>query len=137
VLVFSPLVNPVVTRQFLSPALIALAIGLTFVPLADSYFTTTLAVGLVAASAGILSPIVTYWVSVSANEMQGKELGRATAAASLGQAVGSATAGVLFDVSIVPGAPFFFAAVIILAGLFGSSGLSKLLAPLRREPRPT
>jgi predicted MFS family arabinose efflux permease len=49
------------------------------------------------ASAGILSPIVTYWVSLGAGETQGADLGRVTAAASLGQAIGSAAGGLAPD----------------------------------------
>ena len=127
-LVFSPLIKPQVTRWFLTPGLVLLAVGLVVVPFANSYITMTIAVALVAASAGILSPIVTYWVSLGGGETQGADLGRVTAAASLGQAVGSAAGGLLFDVSIVPNATFIVTATIVLTGLAASLGLPRLLA---------
>ena len=39
-------------------------------------------IGAVAASAGILSPILTYWISAKAGSAQGWELGEQTAAAA-------------------------------------------------------
>jgi MFS transporter, DHA1 family, multidrug resistance protein len=136
-ILISPFVDPNVTNRYLSPALVGLAIGLTLVPLADSYFATILAVGLIAGSAGILSPIVTYWVSLSAGTSQGRDLGRATSVASLGQASGSLAGGMLFDVSFAAGAPFLFAAAIVLGALAASSGLSKLVAQPRYARRAT
>lgn len=126
-LVFSPLVRPERTRWFLTPGLAVLAIGLVAVPFTSSSITMSIAVALVAASAGILSPIVTYWVSLGAGETQGADLGRMTAVASLGQALGSAAGGLLFDVAILPGAAFTVTAAVALAGLTASLGLPKLL----------
>jgi DHA1 family multidrug resistance protein-like MFS transporter len=129
--VFSPFIDPIVTRKFLSRALIALAIGLTFIPFVESYFMTVLAVGLIAGSAGVVSPIVTYWVSVGGGAMQGRALGRATAAASLGQAAGSATGGLLFDVSIAPNTPLLIAAGLVIATIIARPSLSTVLTPPR------
>jgi DHA1 family multidrug resistance protein-like MFS transporter len=84
-------------------------------------------VGLVAASAGIISPIVTYWVSLSGGETEGADLGRVTAAGSFGQVLGSAAGGLLFDVSILPNATFNAAAIIVLTGVAASFGLPRLL----------
>ena len=126
-LVFSPLIKPVWTSWFITPGLAILALSLFGVPFADTNVTMIVAVALVAASAGILSPIVTYWVSLGAGETQGADLGRVTAAASLGQALGSAGGGSLFDVSILPGAAFTVSAAIVLAGLTASLGLPRRL----------
>ena len=135
--VFSPLVNPEATRWFFAPGMVALAIGLVAVPLVTGYLPLVIAVSLIAASAGILSPIVTYWISLGAEERQGAALGLATAAASLGQAVGSAMGGLLFNVAILPGASFIVSAAIVLAALVATSGLPSLLVrPLQIEPRP-
>jgi hypothetical protein len=60
-------------------------------------------------------------------QTQGADLGRVTAAASLGQALGSAAGGLLFDVSVLPGAAFTVTAAVVLAGLTASLGLPKLL----------
>lgn len=131
-IVFSPLVKPETTRWFLTPALAVLAVGLAGLPLATATVTTIIFVGMIAGSAGILSPIVTYWISLSAGERQGAELGRQTAAASLGQATGSAAGGLLFGVVFVPNAPFTLTAVVVLSGLVASIGLPRLLAPPRK-----
>ena len=87
----------------------------------------SIAVALVAASSGILSPIVTYWVSLTASETQGADLGGLTAASSLGQALGSAGGGLLFNTQVLPGASFALAALIVLAGLMATLPLRRLL----------
>lgn len=139
-LVFSPLIKPELTRRFITPGLALLAIGLVLVPLASNYITTAVAVALVASSAGVLSPIVTYWVSLGAGKTQGADLGQVTAAASLGGAVGSAAGGLLFNVAVLPNAGFAAAALIVAAGLVGSIGLTRLLwqpsRPEGSEPPP-
>lgn len=135
-LVFSPLIKPQVTRWFLTPGLAILAIGLVAVPFTSTSITMSLAVALVAASAGILSPIVTYWVSLGAGETQGADLGRLTAAASLGQAIGSAGGGLLFDLSILSNATFNAAAMVVLAGLITSFGLPQVLMRIPQSSGP-
>ena len=129
-IVFSPLVRPDTTRHLITPSLVALAGGLATVPFASGYLMTTIAVALVAGSAGILSPIATYWISLGAGDTQGTELGRQTAAASLGQATGSVAGGALFDVTIVPNASFTLTAVFVAAGLAASIRLPKYLETL-------
>jgi MFS family permease len=84
-------------------------------------------VGAVAASAGILSPILTYWVSSKAGKMQGAQLGKQTAAASLGAAVGSAAGGLLFDVAWLPNASFLLMTMLTMIGVLLSLGLPKML----------
>lgn len=126
-LVFSPLVKPGVTRWLFTPGVVTLALGLVGVPLATTDVATTAAVVLVAASAGLLSPVVTYWVSLAAGETQGADLGWATAAASLGQALGSAAGGLLFGVTILPGAAFTVTAAVVLSALLASFGLAQRL----------
>ena len=134
-LVFSPLVKPETTRWLLLPSLAVLAAGLIAVSFATGYLALVVAVGLIAASAGILSPIITYWISLGAGETQGAELGLQTAAASLGQALGSAAGGLLFGVVILPGASFTVPAAAVLAGLAAAFGLPQLLVrPLQAEP---
>ena len=135
-LVFSPLIKPDVTRWFLTPSLVVLALSLVLVPLLSGYIATTLAVALVAASAGILPPIVTFWASLVAGKTQGADLGRITAAASFGQAVGSAAGGLLFDISFLPNATFNAAAIIVLTGVAASLGLPRLLVPRHHPGNP-
>jgi MFS family permease len=126
-LVFSPFVKPESTRWLFTPGVALLALGLAAVPFATTDFTTAAAVALVAASAGILSPIATYWVSLGAGETQGADLGWATAAASLGQAIGSAAGGLLFAVATLPGAAFTVTAAVVLSALVASLGLPRRL----------
>ncbi len=140
--VFSPLVKPEFTRWFLTPGLAILAAGLAAVPFAMTNITMAIAVALVAASTGILSPIATYWISLGAGEMEGTALGRQTAAASLGQAVGSAAGGLLFGATFVPNATFTLTAAVVLASLVASLGIPRLLmqpryeGPVNNAPRP-
>lgn len=134
--VFSPLVKPDSTRLLIAPALVLLAAGLIGVKFADSYVAMTVVIALIAGSAGILSPIVTYWVSLAAGDSPGAQLGQATAAASLGQAIGSVLGGVLFVSPQAENAPFLVAAVVVLTAFAASIGLpSALLAAVDAKSR--
>ena len=87
-----------------------------------------LVIGAVAASAGILSPILTFWISSKAGKAQGAELGKQTAAASLGAAVGSAAGGLLYNVAWLPNASFVLvASVTVVAAILSLSLPSKLV----------
>lgn len=127
-IIFSPWVKPSTTRWLIPPALAALAAGLFVVPWVSDFFLVLVVIGAVAASAGILSPILTYWISAKAGNAQGWELGKQTAAASLGVTVGSAAGGVLFDAA-VPGASFIIAAGLSVLGLLLGFGLPHALIP--------
>jgi MFS family permease len=131
--VFSPLVKPEFTRWLLTPGLAVLAVGLLAVPFAVTNLTMAIAVALVAGSAGILSPVATYWISIGAGELQGTDLGRQTAATSLGQAVGSASGGLLFGTTFVPNAPFTLAAAAALVCMMASIGIPRLVVKQRRR----
>jgi MFS family permease len=114
-IVFSPWVKPETTRWLVAPALAVLAAGLFLVPRASDFAWMLAVIGAVSASAGILSPILTYWISRRAGVAQGAELGKQTAASSLGAAIGSAAGGLFFNVAALPAASF--ALVTGLAGL--------------------
>lgn len=60
----------------------------------------------VAADAGVLTPILTCWISAKTGSAQAWQLGKQTAAASLGVALGSAAGGTLYDFAGLPGASF-------------------------------
>ena len=126
-LVFSPLVKSASTRMLINPALAILAVGLFLVPRASNFTLMLVVIGAVAASAGIILPIVTYWISTKAGNAQGAELGKQTSAASLGSAVGSAAGGLLFDAPF-PGASFVLAAGLTIIGIGLSWRLPRLLA---------
>jgi MFS family permease len=126
-IVFSPWFRPDTTRWFIAPALFALAAALFLLPLASDFTLMLIVIGVVAASAGILSPILTYWISANAGSAQGWELGKQTAAASLGVTVGSAAGGLLFNVAALPGASFVISAGLAVLGFLLSLGLPQLL----------
>ena len=130
-IVFSPWLKAESTRWFIAPALAILAIGLFLVPRADDFAMMLLVVGAVAASAGIISPILTYWISSKAGEAQGLQLGKQTAAASLGAAVGSAAGGLLFNVAWLPNASFVLITGLSLIGLLMSLSLPRMLMARR------
>jgi predicted MFS family arabinose efflux permease len=133
--VFSPWVRPETTRWFIAPALIVLATGLSLVPRAYDFILMLAVIGAVAASAGILSPILTYWISRRAGKAQGAQLGKQTAASSLGAAVGSAVGGLLFDVTPLSGASFLLVTALTMLGVLLSLGLPRVL--LERKPGDT
>lgn len=106
-----------------------MAASLFFIPWAANFKLMLVVIGAVAASAGILSPILTYWISANAGSAQGRELGKQTAAASLGVTLGSVAGGLLFNIALLPGASFILTATIVALGFKLSLGLPKLLAP--------
>ena len=126
--VFSPWVKPETTRWLVAPALAILSASLFLVPRASDFRLMLMVIGGVAASAGILSPILTYWISSKAGKAQGAQLGKQTAAASLGAAAGSAVGGLLFEFAGIPGASFLLVAALALLGVLVSLGLPGLLA---------
>jgi predicted MFS family arabinose efflux permease len=128
-IVFSPWFKPDMTRWLIAPALAVLATGLFFVPWASNFTLMLVAIGAVAASAGVLSPILTYWISAKAGSAQGWELGKQTAAASLGVTVGSVAGGFLFNLAALPGASFILTAGLATLGCLISLGLPHSLVP--------
>ena len=126
-MVFAPWFKPDMTRWLISPALFVLAVGLLLVPQASDFILMLVVISAVATSAGILLPILTYWISTNAGSAQGWELGKQTATASLGVTLGSAAGGFLFNVADLQGASFVLAAGITVLGLLLSLGLPHLL----------
>ena len=131
-IVFSPWFKPDKTRWLIAPALTVLAVGLFLVPRASDFSLMLAVIGAVAASAGILSPILTYWISAKAGSAQGWELGKQTAAASLGVTLGSVAGGLLYNVAALPGASFILAAALTVLGFVLSLRLPHWLVP--RDP---
>ena len=128
-IVFSPWIRPETTRWLILPAFAILAAGLSLVPYAFDFTMMLVVTGAVAASAGILSPILTYWISSKAGKAQGAQLGHQTAAASLGASVGAAAGGLLFNVSWLPDASFIVIAGLVSVGLALSIRLPSKLFP--------
>lgn len=114
-LAFSSLFRPAMTRWFIAPSFVVMGIGLLLIPLAnggEGFLATT---GLVAASGGLLTPMLAYWVSLISGRGQGAELGLQTAFASLGQTLGSASAGFLIGFYGIPGIAFLLPAIMVIA----------------------
>ena len=126
-IVFAPWFKPDKTRWLIAPALAVLAAGLLFVPWASDFSLMLVAIGAVSASAGILSPILTYWISAKAGSAQGWQLGKQTAAASLGVTLGSVAGGLLYNIAAWPGASFMLTAGLAALGFLISLGVPHLL----------
>ena len=126
-IVFSTWVKPEATRWLIAPAFAILATGLFLVPRASNFTLMLVVIGAVAASAGILSPILTYWISSKAGKAQGADLGKQTAASSLGVTVGSAAGGLLFNVPWFPNASFVLMTGLTVCGALLSIRLPNLL----------
>ena len=127
--VFSPLVAPSATPKLVAPALAIMGASLFILPYAEDFWAQLLVVGAVAASAGVLTPILTYWISLRAGSAQGVELGREAAVASFGQALGSAGGGMLFAFEGVPDLGFLLPSGLILIAAAASLGLPRRLSP--------
>lgn len=129
VIVFSPWIKPDITRWLLLPALAVFAAALLAAPHAMEFTTMLAVVGAVAASAGILSPVLTYWVSRNAGKAQGRQFGKQAAATSLGTATGSAAGGLLSGLASVPDAAFLLVTGAVAFGILLGVGLPRQLIP--------
>ncbi|MDR3533095.1 MAG: MFS transporter [Rhodopila sp.] len=130
--VFSPLVNPKATRWLIPPAIVTLAVSLYLVPWTTDPRVMLAVVGAIAVSAGILTPILTFWISSAAGLAQGQELGRQTAATNLGTTAGSMAAGVQFAVAFLPEAAVALTVALTLGGFILSLKLPRQLVARRR-----
>jgi predicted MFS family arabinose efflux permease len=86
-------------RYLIGGAFLLMAAGVLGLPYVANLWSAVLVVGLLGAGSGVLIPLLAYEVSLASGTAQGTALGMQTALASLGQAVGSAAAGLLFDSS--------------------------------------
>lgn len=127
VITFNPWVPPRLSRNLLAPSFGLLAVAIFLLGFVNGRAAFEWAIAGVAASAGILSPVISYWVSLVAGKVQGAQLGRQSAAASLGQAGGSAAAGLLFAAPW-GGTAFVLAALLTVGGAIVAALLSSRLA---------
>lgn len=121
------------TRHLLAPAFVVFAGALLLLWRAGTPPSLFVAVAGVAAAGGVLSPIIAFWVSLAAGDLQGAELGRQTSAASLGQAMGSAAGGLLLGLAWGGGA-FILAAALVLLGAAAALPLLRRLSRLSPDP---
>lgn len=126
---FSPLVRAARTWRFLVPGFALLSLALFLGSAAGDFGVALTVVTLIAASAGAVSPTLAYWLSMVAGRRQGAQLGRQVAAASLGQAVGSAGGGLLLS-RLGGGDPFLWAAALAAAGAIAALLIGPRLAGL-------
>ena len=134
ILVFNPWFPPRATRWLMAPAFGLLAAGLLLLPAATAGAQLYWAVAAIAAAAGILSPVIGFWVSLSAGKSQASDLGWQTSASSVGQTIGSAMAGLLYGSASFSGGAFLLAAGVALAGAAVSLVLAlSLNSSIRRE----
>ena len=113
-LIFSMLTKRLESRHMVVSLLLAMSLGLVWLPRMSEFGTLLFFVALIASTAGVLTPLLAYQVSLSATIGRGAALGKQTAAASLGQALGSVAAGGLF--TLRPELPFWIAAALLLLG---------------------
>lgn len=126
IFVLAPLLKRV-GSGLLAPAFLAMAVGIALLPFAASYPMLIVGVGLVAGASGVLIPALAYLVSLAAGTRQGMALGKQTAAASLGQATGSAVAGWMF--AVLAGRSFWLTAVLLALGAVAAL---RVAAPLKK-----
>ena len=130
-LVFNRWVSVERTARLIAPSLLALGLALLLLPWMGSGAGLMLATGALAAAAGILLPVLAFWITLAAGPMQGRQLGRQTSVASLGQAIGSALAGFLAGTSgSLNGGLLLTGAVLIMAAALLLRGLPQLLQPI-------
>ena len=124
-LIFDLLTKMVNTYLIVALTLLAMASGLWFLPKTSGFGTMLFLVGLVSASSGILTPFLSYRISQNAGTAQGETLGKQTSMASMGQAIGSIMAGMLFDANMATS--FRLMAVLILTAAIASVGIERML----------
>ncbi len=122
IFVFAPLFKRV-GSGLLASAFLVMSVGVALLPFATTYLLLLIGVGLIAAAAGLLIPALAYMVSLTAGARQGAALGKQTAAASLGQALGSVAAGWLFAVLV--GYSYWVTAALLAFGAVTALRVSK------------
>ncbi|KKC31394.1 MFS transporter, partial [Devosia psychrophila] len=129
-IVFSPLVKASSTRWIIAPAFAVMALGLALIPGTTGLGPVLAMVSIVSGSAGVVAPLLAYWVAKTSQRSRGVGLGIQSAATSLGQSVGSAGAGMLYGLDGQDGAAFFVSAAVMAIAAIASLGLPGLLAPI-------
>jgi MFS family permease len=107
--------------------LVMLAAGLVLLSRSTNLALVLIALGIVSAGDGVVTPMVSTLLSfASPPEAQGETLGLAQGVAGLGRAIGPLAAGSIFALA-GPGAPFFFgSALVALAALIALPALSSM-----------
>lgn len=119
-------------RGLLAPAFLAMAVGIALLPWAVTYPVLIVGVGLVAGASGVPIPVLACLVSLAAGTRHGMALGKQTAAASLGQATGSAVAGWLF--AVLAGRSFWATAALLALGAPTALRVAAALKEVSNDP---
>lgn len=113
ILFFTPVLTRVPGWVIVASGFAAMAAGIVWLALGDTRVAAYAGVGLVAAGSGWLLPTVGFIATVKEERPAGALFGALTAAASLGQAMGSASGGWLFD-RIAEGAFWVIASALVV-----------------------
>lgn len=137
VLLFAPLAHRFEGRAPVVVAFLVMATGLGWLTTVTGFDGLWWRVALIAASSGLLIPLLTYRISLAAGAAQATILGAQTAASSLGQALGSAGTGWLFG--SINESTFWLMAALLVAGALGALAMLPRRAVVARahvdEPR--
>jgi MFS family permease len=125
---FSPLVKPATTRWLVAPSFAGMGLGLALISIATKSNSLLAATALVAATGGLLTPVLAYWVSRISGRGQGAELGLQTAAVGLGQTFGAVSAGLLFEFNDIFGASLLVPGAMAIAAGMGLALPAQLAA---------
>jgi MFS family permease len=128
--VFLPRANPSWTRWLIVPALGVMSLSLLLASRMTEFAPLLATVAAVAASAGILSPILTYWTSLESGNTKGAGLGKQAAVVSLGQALGSVAGGSLYWIA----APFVVTGILLAGAAVAGLRLPRLLKNDHAQP---
>jgi MFS family permease len=114
-------------EQVLVAAIAVYGAGVLWLAMAGSMGAAASAVGLIAAGSGLVLPLVGYLATLEIEARPGAALGALTAAGGLGQAIGSASGGVLYGYA---GSAMFTATGFAIG--FGAWLAARSSAPRRR-----
>lgn len=116
----TPLLKRIGTRRALVLALSATAAGLYGLGGAGAFGTVVLWTALVSGGIGLLIPLLAYAVSRAAGATgQGRAMGRQISVGSLGQGIGSASAGWVFG--LLPDLPFWITGTLLWAAALAAA----------------
>jgi MFS family permease len=141
ILIFSRWVRVDRTARLIAPSLIVMGLGLILLNWASSGAGLMLGTAAIAAASGILLPVLGFWTSLAAGPMQGRQLGWLSSTSSLGQAIGSALAGLFAGAGgqanggILAAGAASVAAALVLAGALRR--ISRLAAQPGQAGRPS
>lgn len=125
-------VQRLLSHHFAAWGYLVMATGFIFLPGGQNFYLLLLLVGLIAAGSGVLLPLLAHSTSLQAGRNPGATLGMQTAAASLGQALGSVAGGWLFGA--VAGASFWITAVLMLGAAATGIAAERGMQVMRKTP---